>query len=114
MLKLLVRTLIILLAAALAAGGLYWFSGSAEGQSILYPAGGHDVQRFNQNAPAQSIQGGFDGGGDRDGGVNLARALPDILSKLGIIALITAVIVLSRKLLSLISRKRGPGITVPA
>jgi hypothetical protein len=124
MFKIIYRTLIILATAVLISLGLYWFSGTSAGQSMFARGGGHERRNFSQtttqsnttaltqtNPPPQDFGGDF---GGREGGVNITRALTDLPGKLGLIAAITAVVVLGRKLLSLISRQHGSGTAVPA
>ena len=120
MFKILYRTLIILFAAALVAFGLSWFSGTSAGQTLFASGGGHDRPAITQTAQttttrssATTFRGDF-GGGGHEGGVSITRALSDLPGKIGIIAAITIAVVLTRKLLSLLSHKHGPGAAIPA
>ena len=121
MFKIIYRTLIILFAAAIVAFGLSWFSGTSAGQTLFASGGGHDRPAITQTAQttttqssAPAFRGDFGGGDHEGGGVNITRALSDLPGKISIIAAITIAVVLTRKLLSLLSHKHGPGSAIPA
>jgi hypothetical protein len=120
MFKILYRTFVILLVAVLVSVGLYWFSVSSSGQAMFFSGGagrrggehfnaGGQTNLFGQGQPGANRPprgGDFGGGrGDRGGGINLARGLGDIPGKIAVIAGITVVVVMVRKLPKLFARK---------
>ncbi len=137
MFKILYRTLIILLTAGLVSGAIYWFSTTTSGQSMFNRGGERGGERMPADFQAQSGEtqpettgegsvrkqrpGEFGGermrgghGGEHGGEVNILRGLGEIPAKLAVIAGITLVIVLGRKLLSLFKRKPASGGPMPA
>ncbi len=122
MIKVLYRTLIILLVAGLIAGGRYALVNSGAVASLL-PAGGRGFDRQGQAAfqlPSigQSTvgqgtfstsfqpRGDFGGDGDFHGGIGVQAALMDMAKNTSIVAVFTLVIVLAQRAFSLMFRRR--------
>ena len=104
MLKILVRTLLILLAAGLISGALYWAVNGSSGQAALGgfgERGGRSafeavagLGNFDRPGSVLSIfSGGVRGRDFRGGGAAQTLALTDIMVKLGLIGLLTLVVV---------------------
>jgi hypothetical protein len=101
MLKILIRTLLILLAAGLISGALYWAVNGSSAQAALGGFGGRSafgavagLGNFDRLGSVLSIfSGGVRGRDFRGGGAAQTLALTDILVKLGLIGLMTLVVV---------------------
>ena len=104
MIKTAVRTLMILLAAGLISGALYWAVNSSSGSvgpGDFSGRGGRSafgavagLENFDRSGSVLSIfSGGQRGRGFGEGGAAQTLALTDILVKLGLIGLLTLVVV---------------------
>jgi hypothetical protein len=111
MFKVISRIVIILLAAGIVAAGLaLWVNTSGSSLTISGHDGGIDRQP-PAGQLAASPTGNFKGGdtdGDFGGGVQIARSLQDMASKIGIIALITACVAIFQRGFGWITRRRQP------
>ncbi len=119
MLKILVRTLLILLAAGLISGALYLTVNGGSGQSALDAIGGRGgrsafgavagLGNFDRPGSVLSIfSGGVRGRDFRGGGAAQTLALTDIMVKLGLIGLLTLVVVaLQRGIGHFIKRRKA-------
>ncbi|MDR3574347.1 MAG: hypothetical protein P4L50_10815 [Anaerolineaceae bacterium] len=119
MLKIVVRTLVILLVAGLISAALYWAVNSGSGSSSLAGLSGRGGQfasgavaglgNFDRPGSALSIfSGGLRGRDFRDGGAAQTLALTDILVKIGMIGLLTLVVVgLQRGIARLIKSRKS-------
>ncbi|MDR3565723.1 MAG: hypothetical protein P4N59_30385 [Negativicutes bacterium] len=120
MIKTAVRTLMILLAAGLISGALYWAVNSSSGSvgpGDFSGRGGRSafgavagLENFDRPGSALSIfSGGQRGRGFRDSGAAQTLALTDILVKLGLIGLLTLLVVtLQRAISHLIKSRKSP------
>jgi|GEM_PF-3953932 len=127
MIKTMYRTLMILLAAGLVSGAIYWFSTTSAGQAAFGMGGEHGMRFARGGAPdasglpatggRQNFRRRPESGGELQpfGGeraersghtqVDLARGLAGLGDELVKLAVITLVIVLGRKLVSALMRK---------
>jgi hypothetical protein len=119
MLKILMRTLLILLAAGLISGALYWAVNGSSAQAALGAFGGRGgrsafgavagLGNFDRPGSFLSIfQPGLRGRDFRGGDAAQTLALTDILIKLGLIGLLTLVVVgLQRAIASFIKSRKS-------
>jgi hypothetical protein len=119
MLKILVRTSLILCAAVLIAGGIYFFVNSRAGQSLILSGRRNGFVRqepaasqaavipLNSLEPRASAQGRNFEGREFRGGVSPQRAVTGIVQNVVVIALITFLVVTVQKVIPRNGRK-GP------
>jgi hypothetical protein len=105
MLKIIMRIFLILLAAGLISGVLYWVVNSSSGSAGL--------GNFDRPGSALSIfQPGLRGRDLRGGGAAQTLALTDILVKLGLIGLMTVVVVLLQRVIARFIKTRKVAKTI--
>jgi hypothetical protein len=127
MLKIIIRTFVILLVSGIVAGGIYLFAQNG-GMNILSAVGGNTrFARGGRNGfgqppggDRQPPNGDFyqqrpfgDGGRDGFSGFSLA-SLSGVLMQAGKVALITVAVILIQFLVRLIRRRRKPASPLPA